>query len=217
MQKGVNMNKYVRKIITIILAGTVSVFCGCAASEQAPPSDAQQDVSESDTESDKTPEPAEADSLGEFTMQDIYGETYTNEMFSDYNLTMVNVFTTWCTPCINEIPDLDKLHTQMKEQGVSVVGIVLDAAASDDFGAEDEKSAKEAVEKAKILAEQTNVSYPFLIPDEGMLNGRLNGIEAVPETFFADKDGNITGGTYPGSRSLEDWKEVVETELGNLK
>lgn len=130
---------------------------------------------------------------------------------------MVNVFTTWCTPCINEIPDLDKLHTQMKEQGVSVVGIVLDAAASDDFGAEDEKSAKEAVEKAKILAEQTNVSYPFLIPDEGMLNGRLNGIEAVPETFFADKDGNITGGTYPGSRSLEDWKEVVETELGNLK
>ena len=58
-------------------------------------------------------------SLGEFTMQDINGETYTQEMFADYDLTMVNVFTTWCSPCIGEIPDLQKLRDEVESQGVN--------------------------------------------------------------------------------------------------
>ena len=95
----------------------------------------------------------------------------------------------------------------MKEQGVNVAGIVLDAA--DGSGNTD----YDAVEKAKVLAEKTGVSYPFLIPDEGYLNGRLVGIAAVPETFFVDKDGNIVGETISGSRSFESWKSIVEKEL----
>ncbi len=140
-------------------------------------------------------------------MEDMEGNTYTQDMFSDYSLTMVNVFTTWCTPCINEIPDLEKLRNEMADQGVNVVGIALDAI--DATGSAD----GEAVEKAKLLAEQTGVTYPFLIPDAGYLNGRLMGINAVPETFFVDKDGNIVGETYTGSRSLDEWKSVVEQEL----
>ena len=140
-------------------------------------------------------------------MQDINGETFTQEMFADYDLTMVNVFTTWCTPCVNEIPDLQKLREEMQDQGVNVVGIVLDAM--DASGGTDE----ETVEKAKVLADLTGVSYPFLIPDQSYLNGRLVGINAVPETFFVDKEGNMVGETYSGSRSLEEWKSIVETEL----
>lgn len=139
-----------------------------------------------------------------FSMQDIEGNTYTQEMFADYDLTMVNVFTTWCTPCINEIPDLQKLQENMKDQNVQVVGIVLDGIGSDG------KADKEAVEKAKLLAERTGASYPFLIPDSGYMNGRLANIEAVPETFFVDKNGNIVGNAYSGSRSLEDWTSIVE-------
>lgn len=150
---------------------------------------------------------SEGNNLGEFSMQDIEGETYTQEMFADYDLTMVNVFTTWCSPCVNEIPDLQKLREEMKDQGVNVVGIVLDSV--DSSGNAD----AEVVEMAKVLAERTGAAYPFLIPDQGLLNGRLLGINAVPETFFVDKEGNIVGETYSGSRSLEDWKEVVQTEL----
>ena len=152
-------------------------------------------------------EPAGEGSLGEFSMEDIEGNTYTQDMFADYSLTMVNVFTTWCTPCINEIPDLEKLRNEMADQGVNVVGIALDAI--DATGSAD----GETVEKAKILAEQTGVTYPFLIPDAGYLNGRLMGINAVPETFFVDKNGTIVGETYTGSRSLDEWKSVVEQEL----
>ena len=149
----------------------------------------------------------ENESLGDFTMQDINGEIYTQEMFVDHELTMVNVFTTWCTPCIREIPDLMELQKEMADQGVQIVGIVLDAAGRQG------KTDQEAVEKAKLLAEETEAVYPFLIPDESLLNGRLAGISAVPETFFVDKEGNITGETYSGSRSFEDWKSIVEKEL----
>lgn len=145
--------------------------------------------------------------VGDFSMQDINGETYVQDMFADYDLTMVNVFTTWCTPCVNEIPELQKLWEEMKDQGVNVVGIVLDSI--DASGSIDE----ETVEKAKVLAERTGASYPFLIPDQSYMNGRLAGINAVPETFFVDKEGNFVGETYSGSHSLEEWKSIVETEL----
>ena len=145
--------------------------------------------------------------VGEFSMKDIEGETYTQDMFAEYDLTMVNVFTTWCSPCVNEIPDLEKLKNEMSDKGVNVVGIVLDTIDGNGMANE------EIVEKAKLLAEKTGATYPFLIPDEGYLNGRLIGIEAVPETFFVDKEGNIVGETYSGSHTLEDWKNIVESEL----
>lgn len=150
------------------------------------------------------------DYIGEFSMQDIDGESYTQEMFADYDVTMVNVFTTWCTPCINEIPYLEQLNNDMADQGVRVVGIVLDAV--DGYGNVDE----EAVEKAGLLAERTGAAYPFLIPDDTWLNGRLYGINAVPETFFVDCNGAVIGESYTGSRSLEEWKAVVEEKLSDV-
>ncbi len=94
----------------------------------------------------------------------------------------------------------------MKDQGVNIVGIALDTVGS-----------SEKVEKAKLLAEKTGVSYPFLIPDEGYLGGRLAEINAVPETFFVDREGNIVGDTYTGSRSYEDWKIIIENVLKEVE
>lgn len=153
----------------------------------------------------------EGASLGEFTMQDINGQTWTQEMFQDYEVTMVNIFTTWCSPCVAEIPELEELRRTMADQGVNVVDVVMDIL--DENG----EINQESLEKAKLLAERTGIQYPFLIPDAAYMNGRLTGIEAFPETFFVDKNGNIVGETYSGSGSLKEWKAVVEKELANLK
>ena len=61
--------------------------------------------------------------------QELNGKTYTQDIFSKYDLTMVNIFTTWCSPCVNEIPDLEKLYQEMKDKGVGVVGVTLDTVA----------------------------------------------------------------------------------------
>ena len=148
--------------------------------------------------------------VGKFETKGVDGKDYTEKVFSDYDLTLVNIFTTWCSPCVNEIPELEKLYEEMKEKGVGVVGVVLDTVGDD--GKQDDATVK----KAGVLQEKTKASYPFLIPDSTMRNGRLNGISAFPETFFVDKEGNIVGETYSGSHSLDEWKEIVEKELANV-
>ena len=169
-----------------------------------------QNTSVFDQPQDTSVNPEDVTSVGKFETTGIDGKTYTEEVFSDYDLTLVNIFTTWCSPCVQEIPELQKLYEEMKEKGVGVAGVVLDAA--DENGNQDE----DAVKKAGILQEKTKAEYPFLIPDSTMLNGRLKGINAFPETFFVDKNGNIVGDTYTGSHSLDEWKEIVEKELKNV-
>lgn len=151
-----------------------------------------------------------ATSVGKFETTGIDGDTYTEKVFSDHDLTLVNIFTTWCSPCVNEIPELEKLYQEMKDSGIGVVGVVLDAV--DEDGKQDE----DTVKKAEILREKTKASYPFLIPDSTMMNGRLKNINAFPETFFVDKDGNIVGDTYTGSHSLSEWEDIVKKEFDKL-
>lgn len=201
------MMRFRKEVLCTLLAAAMCctpVLSGCSSKEQSIASQKESGAEENQTPASETEDDLgeSAGNLGEFSIKDVNDETYTQEMFADYDLTMINVFTTWCTPCINEIPDLGKLYEEMKDQGVNIVGIALDTVSS-----------SENVEKAKLLAEKTGVSYPFLIPDEGYLGGRLAGINAVPETFFVDREGNIVGDTYSGSRSYEDWKLIIENVL----
>ena len=169
-----------------------------------------QNISVFDQPQDTSVNPEDVKSVGKFETTGIDGKTYTEKVFSDYDLTLVNVFTTWCSPCVKEIPELQELYKEMKDKGVGVAGVVLDT--TDEKGNQDE----EAVKKAGILQEKTKAEYPFLMPDTTMMNGRLQGISAFPETFFVDKDGNIVGDTYTGSHTLDEWKEIVEKELKNV-
>lgn len=174
--------------------------------EMTPP----QQLSAFDQPQDTSSNAENSTTVGKFETKGIDGKDYTEKVFSDYDLTLVNIFTTWCSPCVNEIPELEKLYEEMKEKGVGVVGVVLDTVGDD--GKQDDA----AVKKAGVLQEKTKASYPFLIPDSTMMNGCLNGISAFPETFFVDKEGNIVGETYSGSHSLDEWKEIVEKELENV-
>lgn len=206
------LRKKLLQALSILGMCSVIIAGGCASGEDSSSrlkeDAAQEEKADQEVLDAGGSEASDGGSLGEFSMEDVNGETYTQEMFVDHDLTMINVFTTWCSPCIREIPDLEKLSKEMEDQGVQVVGIVLDVAGNAD---------EETIEKAKLLAEKTGAAYPFLIPDAGYLNGRLAGISAVPETFFADKEGNIVGETYSGSRSFEDWKGIVEKELEGVR
>ncbi len=206
------LRKKLLQALSILGMCSVIIAGGCASGEDSSSKlkedAAQEEKADQEVLDAGGSEVSDGGSLGEFSMEDVNGETYTQEMFADHDLTMINVFTTWCSPCIREIPDLEKLSKEMEDQGVQVVGIVQDVAGNAD---------EETIEKAKLLAEKTGAAYPFLIPDAGYLNGRLAGISAVPETFFADKEGNIVGETYSGSRSFEDWKGIVEKELEGVR
>ena len=148
--------------------------------------------------------------LSNLQTKDIDGKEFSGKDFSDYDLTMVNVFATWCSPCVQEIPDLAEIQKEMKDKGVNIVGVVTDTV--DQTGEN-----LEALEKAKLIRERSKAEYPFLLPDQSNFNGRLSGIQAFPETFFVDKKGQIVGETYSGSRNKKAWLEIIEKELSALK
>lgn len=151
------------------------------------------------------------ETVGTFTMRDIFGEEYTQDMFADYDLTLVNVFATWCSPCVQEMPELEKLRQKYEDEGIKlgVAAIVLDVKTTKGID-------EGALERAQTLYERSKAAFPFLIPDESGLNGRLVGIESIPESFFVDSDGNIVSEPYVGARSLEAWSEIADQELSAL-
>ena len=151
-----------------------------------------------------------APDLSNLQTVDIDGKEFSGKNFSDYDLTMVNVFATWCSPCVQEIPDLAEIQKEMKDKGVNIVGVVTDTV--DQTGEN-----QEALEKAKLIRERSKAEYPFLIPDKSNFNGRLSGIQAFPETFFVDKKGQIVGETYSGSHNKKAWLEIIEKELAKVK
>ena len=148
--------------------------------------------------------------LSNLQTKDIEGKEFSSKDFANYDLTMVNVFATWCTACVQEIPDLAELQKEMQSKGVNIVGVVTDTV--DDTGEN-----QEALEKAKLIMEKTGANYSFLMPDKSNFNGRLNGIQALPETFFVDKNGQIVGESYSGSHNKKDWMEIIEKELAAVK
>lgn len=175
--------------------------------------DSTKSVFDIPAENDTNSQTADADSLsvGTFETTDINGSSYTESIFSEYDLTLVNLFATWCTPCVSEMPELEQLYQDLKDQGVGIIGFALDTV--DSAGQTDES----AVATAQELQEKTGVTYPLLIPDSTMLNGRLSDIQAVPETFFVDKNGNIVGDTIIGANDYDTWKATIEEQLQKIK
>lgn len=153
----------------------------------------------------------DASNLGDFKTTDIHGKEYTKEMFREYDLTLVNIMATWCSPCVEEMPEFEKFKQEMAAKGIGVAAVVHDTV--NDQG----EANQEVLEKAKLLAEKAELTFPLLMPEETEWNGRLKGINGFPETFFVDKDGNIVGDTYSGTHTFEEWKEIAEKELAKLK
>lgn len=149
--------------------------------------------------------------VGDFVTQDVFGQEYTQDVFAQYDLTLVNAFATWCSPCVNEMPELEQLRQAFEQKGVKlgVVAMVMDSKMQSGVD-------ENAVALAKVLYERSGAQFPFLIPDDGALNGRLNGLQAYPESFFVDSEGNIVSDPYVGANDLEGWTQVVEQELAKL-
>lgn len=141
----------------------------------------------------------------QFEGKDIYNKNVTDAVFEDAKVTMVNIWGTFCGPCISEMPDLGKLNKEI--DGFQVVGIVIDSVNRKGL------PVAKIVESAKTIAKQTGADYLHIIPDAKLQDGILKNVFAVPTTIFVDKDGNQMGKIYTGSKSYSDWKKIIEDLL----
>ena len=142
--------------------------------------------------------------FGEFTSQTIDGENVTEDVFSQADLTMVNIWGTFCGPCIQEMPGLGNLAREYEDKGVQIVGIISDVTEPEN-------------ETALEIIEATNVEYMNLITSEDLYVNALQYISAVPMTAFVDKEGNMVGEIYAGSREEEDWGNIINMLLEEVQ
>ena len=125
----------------------------------------------------------------EFAVTDFDGNALTNDMFGDYDATIVNLWSNGCGSCIDEMPDLEDYYQDFKGKKINLIGIAISAGDSD----EEKKRA------AEILKEK-GVTYTNLIPDieSSFYKDFIGSITGYPTTYIVDKGGNMIGAPLLG-------------------
>jgi peroxiredoxin len=87
---------------------------------------------------------------------------------------VLNFWATWCPPCVEETPGLEKFAEQMRLRGVAVMGVSVD----------------QDVTALQAFAAQQHLSFPIMRDPDRSLASRY-GTFQFPETYIIDTDGKV--------------------------
>lgn len=189
------MKKYIYAIG--MLALSVAMLSGCKKTAEEP---VEEPVVTTAVIEEKKGDP----SFSNFEAVNLDGEVVNQDIFADYDLTMINIWGTFCGPCIREMPDLGEIHAEYKDKNFQVVGIVTDVQNNDGSLSE------EQLTTAREIVEKTGANYMHLLPSYDLTMAKLKDVAAIPETIFVDKDGNLVGEAYMGAKNKEDWLKIID-------
>lgn len=200
-------------MLCVMCALLVITVSGCGK-----PQDSGEDVSITAENSSEETVENDADSaelvendFSSFQTWDFEGNEVDQSIFEDYDLTMINIWATFCTPCLSEMPELGELNEEYRDQGFQVIGIVIDLFNQD--GSVSEEQFQLAVE----IAAATNANYTHLLPSSDLIQIKLKDVTSVPETIFVNKNGALVGQSYLGARSKEAWAQIIDELLEEVK
>jgi peroxiredoxin len=125
----------------------------------------------------------------DFTLQDTKGKSWNLKSLKG-KVVLVNFWATWCPPCRKEMPDLEALSTQFEKQGLVVLGLTDEDAATVN----------------KFLSTQP-YKYPILF-DSNREAAKQFGIEGIPKSYIYDRDGKLVAQSID-MRTREQFKAML--------
>lgn len=196
------MNK-LRKTLFVFLMLPLILLGGCAGNngelsvEPTPKPDTTSEPPASEAPpSEEEPAPVYIT----FEGTDLDGNTVSQDIFSQSKLTMVNVWATYCNPCLSEMPGLGELASEYDSSEFQIIGIVSDVREGED---------QTLVEN---LVQETGAAYPHLLANDSITQQILTSVSGVPTTFFFDGEGMYLGGVV-GSAEKPVWEEIIHELL----
>lgn len=139
--------------------------------------------------------------LTNFTTTDMEGNTVTQEIFSGYDLTMVNIWATWCGYCVEEMPELAKLKKMLPEN-VNLITICDDAAYE--------------TELTQQILRESGANFQTLKTTEDMYTQLLAYVYAFPTTFFVNSEGIPVVQPLTGVPSMENAADAYYTIIEQI-
>lgn len=112
---------------------------------------------------------------------------------------VINFWASWCTFCIAEMPDLQKVYASLGGRVEFVGADMLDVEGETQGAAEQ-------------FARSTGVKYPLIFDDGGLLYAHFSARLVMPVTVFVRSDGIVAHRLF-GPLNEESLREILETEL----
>ena len=142
--------------------------------------------------------------LPNFTAKDQDGNPFTNEDIAKNDATVINLWFTGCSACIEEMDEVNDLADELKkEDGVDFVSMCTDVNY--------DESTKEAYER--IIKDKKPTYKALAVDYEGDMKEYLEGIFVYPTTIVVDKNGNIIGDPIEGTLVSEDQQAKLKENI----
>lgn len=207
MKQNQKWKKYIKR--TVVLGSVLILMTGCGDtgdSQDTVENDTTVQTTESDATGEETVQEETAEEEGTkfpaFTATDLEGNTVTESIFADKDLTVLNIWGTFCGPCVGEMPELGEWAKEMPDN-VQMVGLIIDINGEEDT---------EHRDLAVDIASKAGAEFTQLIANQDFVPV-LKDVLGVPTTMFIDKDGNIAGEPILGA-DVDGYKKFVEEYLG---
>ena len=143
-----------------------------------------------------------ADVIGKtltFTTTDVEGNPVTSEeLFGQHEITMLNLWTSQCHFCIEELPDLEEINGRLADKDCAIVGLLLDGDDPD------------ALALGKEILAENSVTYTVIVPPENVDD--LFDVNAFPTSFFVNRDGVVVGEPVEG-KMVDVYEPAIDSLL----
>lgn len=191
------------RLFTILIAGAL-LLTGCGSN------DSSVNTSEASVTNDQTSTATTENQpyILTFEASTIDGEALTSDIFADAKLTMINVWATYCNPCLAEMPDLGELAAEYDKADFQMLGIISDVVDTSD-----EKTISEAKE---LIKETGATTYPHLLLNQSLYSNLVGAVDGVPTTFFFNQASELLGYVV-GAQSKETWEGIINELLAETE
>lgn len=131
----------------------------------------------------------------EFELTSLAGQTI---KLSDFKgkFVVLNFWATWCVPCIQEMPEFQKVHRLSEENNIRIIAVNL----------------SEPKKRVAKFALDHHLSFPILLDGFGNTSEKYK-VKSLPVTYFISPDGIIVEEIFGGRLT----QEMIETKINQIK